>query len=334
MTDANAVAEKKPLTPREEATKKYGPQVKHWTDMNVTLYLEVGKIPEKTKRGCWVEDILRGTTLSKWSQEALLDWLDQQIPTPDGRDSDEMWHEIIVRWKIPGNWEEADILTFLKTGTRPEEVEPGVLRNDKLRNAKTIEQLSYTDFRLILNKLVDSRYSDDEIIEEIRSRMQLSAAFPSARILETLPYIEADKTMADNLLTSKLEEYRVARLGNGRNTSIKTHAAAQTGFFRLIMTVLDRPYGEFAKGWEEMLDFINVNYSNLFTEKTAAMGISESSLTATEKHILTDILSLMIHTRNPARRKMDARLYNIRTVMRNVRSERRVDNVVQFYAMD
>lgn len=322
------------MSAREEAKKKYGPQVKHWTDKEVDVYLEVGKVPDKTKRGVWVNDILRGVNLKQWSQEALLDWVDGFIKAPEGRDPSELWEEIYIRWSIPGNWEDEDIRIFLKSGKKPEEVEPGILKNDKIRNSKDLGQLNYTDFRLILNKIVESPFTDEEIINEIRSRMKLSADFPSARILETLPFVEADRSMSDNLLTSKLQEYKTARLQAGPKTSIQTHAAAQTGLFKTIMMVMDREYPAFVKGWDEILDFINKEYSVLFSELNGAMGISQTSLSATEKMIFSDLLNLMIHTRKPGRRQMEARIYNLQTILRNVKSDRRRENVIQYYTLD
>ena len=324
------------MTQREEAKKKYGKDVKHWSDQDIMLYMEVGKIPDKTKRGVWVTDILRDHRLTNWSQEALLSWADGEIQTPGDVVDEDIWDEINTRWKIPGNWTRDDLITFLTRGIMPVEIEPGIIANDKIRNAKTITQLSFTDIRLALEDKVVLKFSKDELYAEVKHRLSLTPNFPDSRIIKSLPQVEKEMSTVNTLLESKLNEYKKARLdvSNGRKPSVETHAAAQSMLFSAITSVMNRPYKEFVSGWEMILDFINKEYQGLFDERNCLIGLPQAAITPTDKSTYADILNLMIHTRAPQRRKALARTYHLPTILRHVKSDLRRDNVIQYYTID
>lgn len=324
------------MSEKDEAIQRFGPDAKHWSELEASNWVVVGKIPDRTKRGIWVNDVLRTADVKTWDNNALLDWLDGSIKThPDLIDQD-IWTEIRRRNKLPGNWVNDDVKKYIQTGIPPKEVAPGVLENDRIRNEKSIEQLTWTDIRLALTDTVPHTFSKPDLYGEIRKRLSLTSSFPEERLLKSIPTIEGDRSMNDALLISRLNEYKKARkeAQPGQKITIETHANAQKVFFDTLMSVLSRDAVTFTQGFNTMLDFINKEYHGLFDERSANLGINKSSLSTENKHTLTDILNLMIETREPRGRKAKARMYKLDTILRFVRVEQRRQNLIQFYTLE
>lgn len=321
----------------KQAIEKFGKEAKHWTENDAKLYLEVGKIPDKTKRGNWVNSATRSNDTKQWSDGELLDWADGLLPLPNGVIEDDVWDQIRAHYKIPGNWTDESIRTFLTRGIKPQEIEPGVLLDDKIRNEKSLNQLTFTDMRLHLEDKVALNFTKEQLVGEIKRRLKLTTNFLDDGLLASLPSIEKDVSMNNMLVHAKLKEYKQARkeVIQGKKPSESTHAIAQAMLFNTLIAVMSRKdYREFVEGFEIILDFINIEYEGLFDPLNCMMGIRVASISKNDKDTFSDLLNLMIHTRQPQRRRVKARLYNLNTILRNVRNEVQRNNVIQYYTLE
>ena len=137
--------------------------------------------------------------------------------------------------------------------------------------------------------------------------------------------------MDNVILRSKLEEYKVGFTKNPTHLTEKTAGDCQGMLYKAVRDVMRREYADFAEGWNIILDFINDHYALLFSAEKARRGWPSVALSSQQLALFEDVLTLMIHTRDPKYRAQAAATYNLETILRHlpIESERR--NLFMYY---
>lgn len=287
--------------------------------------------PEKTQRGNWSVDVRRQRALNDWSSDELLDWIDGSIKTPKGLVDDDLWDEIYKRFRMPGNWSVDAAKKYITTGERPEYTTQGVLKEDKTRDEKAVGHWTYLELRSALLGEIDSGFSKEELLEQLRKRLGLGDTYSGSRLLEQLPELPTEAHVDNVLLKSKLDEYKNAMTKNGDNLSGATAASYQVSLYKAIRAVMARETQDFFEGWNILLDWINENYSALFVDDKARRGWAQMNVSKQASSTFEDVLTLMIHTRKPGNRNTLAKVYSLDHVLRYVTSEEERSNVITYY---
>ena len=307
--------------------------LKAWPTKHLILFQKTGAYPEKTRRGNWVEDIRRGNVLRDWNGSELEDWLDGKIPTPTGVDADVIVEEIYRRWRLPGNWTLDAARAFIFNGERPGYTEAGVLIEDRAREASPVHQWTYQELRAAILGEIPCEHKREELVSQLRIRLGLNESFTETKLLENLDQVNQGVSMDDVILKAKLEEYKAAMTKYPVRDITEEHAAkAQVMLYKTIRQVLAREPSEFTEGWLTLLNFINVEYNELFYPERARLGWSALPLQKAAMTTFEELLMLMIYTRSPAERQSGAKLFNIETIMRYVPEDRDKQNLHGFYS--
>lgn len=307
--------------------------LKAWPTKHLILFQKTGAYPEKTRRGNWVEDIRRGNTLRDWSGSELEDWLDGKIPTPNGVDADVIVEEIYRRWRLPGNWTLEAARAFIFNGERPGYTAAGVLIEDRAREASPVHQWTYQELRAAILGEIPCEHKREELVSQLRIRLGLKESFTETKLLENLDKVNQGVSMDDVILKAKLEEYKAAMTKYPVRDITEEHAAkAQVMLYKTIRQVLAREPSEFTEGWLTLLNFINVEYNELFYPERARLGWSALPLQKAAMTTFEELLSLMIFTRAPADRLSGAKMFNIETIMRYVPEDQDKQNLHGFYS--
>jgi len=306
--------------------------LKGWDFATLFLYHESRVQPAKTRRGNWPVDIRRQRTLTDWSSDELLDWVDGSIKTPKGVDEQALEEELYKRFRMPGNWTVEAAKHYALTGERPEYTSQGVLKDDATRKAKSIHHWQYKELRSALLKEIDTDFTEEELLEQLRQRLGLTQSFSAARLLDSLPEMPSEANVDNMLLKSKLEEYKNIMSKNGSNLTEATAATAQVILYKAIRLVMQRDTQSFYEGWNILLDFINENYNTLFISDKARRGWAQMKVSKSASSTFEDLLTLLIHTRRPAGRVQEAKLYDLNHILRYVTSEEERNNVVIYYS--
>lgn len=298
-----------------------------------TLYMYHLKklVPEKTLRGNWPVDIRRTRTMVDWTSDELLDWLEGTVKAPKSVVESDLWDEIYKRFRMPGNWPREAAKRFALTGERPAYTQNGVLVDDQSRNEKQIGNWTFLELRSALLKEINSDFTDEQLVEQLRLRLGLSQNFSETRLRESLPEMPTEANVDDMLLKSKLDEYKQTMSKSGRALTETTAAQCQGFLYKAIISVMAREPRSFNEGWNILLGWIDENYNLLFTEKLARRGTSRLAMSPTAAATFEDLLTLMIHTRKPGNRAEAAKLYSLDHILRYVTSEEQRANVIAFY---
>lgn len=304
-----------------------------WDYGTLLTYHENRLMPIKTQRGNWPVDVRRDRGMKNWNSTELLDWLSGDINKPKSVLEEDLWDEIYKRFRIPGNWSHEQAKAFIQDDVKPEYTESGVLVEDSSREQKSISNWTYKELRSALLGDVKSKFTQEELLEQLRKRLNLSDNYSGSRLLESLPETPTEANVNDTLLSSKLDEYKNVMLKNGTNLTPETAGQAQVMLYKAIRSVMAREPQSFHEGWNIILDFVNANYSQLFTDEKARRGWAQlGTLSKAAISTFEDILTLIIQTRAPGNRAQAAKLYSLNQILRHVTSEDERNNIVHYYA--
>lgn len=294
-------------------------------------YLNEGIRQTRSKRGNFPIDVRRPDNIKLWNATVLTDWLEDYIILPTGISTEQVWDEIYRRYKIPGNWTHDAAKDYVLTGNSAAVGPSGILIRDRQRDAKTLDQWTYFEVKCALLGEIKSKFSQSELVRQLRRRLFLNETFSEERLLKGLNETPMEATVDNTLLKTKLEEYKKHMSRYGQHLTEESAAQAQTMLYNSIRQVMAREYAEFHEGWTILLDFINENYNGIFTPEKARRGWGSLKLNGKARMFFENILTLMIHTRSVVNRRNEAKLYNMDYVLQHVPSERERNNVVTFY---
>lgn len=302
-----------------------------WSREEMILYFEKGVQPSKTSRGNWIYDARRGLRVTLWSASELLDFVEGRLNLGLHTDEELVWDEVYSRYKVPTNWSREALRQFVCDGSIPEYTPAGVLINDRMRDQKKLGHLTYAEIKAALLKQIDVKFSDSELIGQYRTRLGIGKSISDARLLAELPNQPNEVSMDNVILRSKLEEYKVGFTKNPTHLTEKTAGDCQGMLYKAVRDVMRREYADFAEGWNIILDFINDHYALLFSAEKARRGWPSVALSSQQLALFEDVLTLMIHTRDPKYRAQAAATYNLETILRHlpIESERR--NLFMYY---
>ena len=301
-----------------------------WPEEYLVLYSKTGKYPDLTKRGNLPIDIRRTSKTREWEGSALEDWLEGLVKTPRGCDEELIITEIYRRWKLPGNWPAAAAKEYVLNGVRPAMTADGLLLEDETRNNSPVAHWPYRALRAALLGDIDSRFTKDELVDQLRQRLGLNSSFSETALLKDLD-TTPEVSMDDVLLKAKLEEYKVAMTANPHYLTEETAADAQKMLYEAIRKVMKRDPADFTEGWLILLDFINVEFNTLFYPERARKGWSALKMNRNTLSTFEDLLTLMIFSREPRTRKAAAEIYKPQQILRWVPNEQERSNVINFY---
>ena len=137
--------------------------------------------------------------------------------------------------------------------------------------------------------------------------------------------------MYNSILRAKLDEYKTAITKNPGTQTEKTAGDCQTMLYKAIRQVTKRDHNEFVEGWNIILDFVNVNHSALFAPEKARRGWSQVALGKNQLQLFEDLLTLIIHTREPGNRSAMSKTYNLEVVLRHLPEENERQNFFMYY---
>jgi hypothetical protein len=303
-----------------------------WDAKQLQEYKNTGLQPALTKRGNWPTDLRRGRNVRNWDASVFLDFIDGFINVPNSMDEEEIYDEIYRRYNIPANWTIEAAVTYINGGGKPAYTASNVLVNDRMRDSKTLSQWSFLEIRTALLGEIESKFSKEELVAALRTRLGLQETYSAKRLLENLNESPTEASVNNILLKSKLDEFLVVMTKNPKHLTEATAGAAQTMLYRAIRSVMQRDAQSFHEGWIIILDFINENYNKAFTEEKVRKGYSQMGISGGAAATFEDLMTLLIHTRKPATRVRDAKLYNLPNILRHVTSEQERTNVIHFYA--
>lgn len=318
---------------REELNGKLPPDALQAWDLKQLLeYKETGLQPAVTKRGNWPTDLRRGRDVRAWDATVFLDFLDGTINVPNSMDEEEIYDEIYRRYNIPSNWTIEAAVTYVNGGGKPAYTANNVLVDDRMRDSKTLSQWSFLEIRTALLGEIESKFSKEELVGALRTRLGLQETYSAKRLLDNLNESPTEASVNNILLKSKLDEFLVVMTKNPKHLTDETAGTAQTMLYRAIRSVMQRDSQSFHEGWIIILDFINENYTKVFTEEKLRKGYSQMGISGGAAATFEDLMTLLVHTRKPASRVRDAKLYNLPNILRHVTSEQERTNVIHFYA--
>lgn len=303
-----------------------------WDLKQLQEYKETGLQPALTKRGNWPTDLRRGRNVRAWDASVFLDFLDGTINVPNSMDEEEIYDEIYRRYNIPSNWTIEAAVTYINGGGKPAYTANNVLVEDRMRDSKTLSQWSFLEIRTALLGEIESKFSKEELVGALRTRLGLQETYSAKRLLDNLNESPTEASVNNILLKSKLDEFLVVMTKNPKHLTEQTAGAAQTMLYRAIRSVMQRDSQSFHEGWIIILDFINENYNKAFTEEKVRKGYSQMGISGGAAATFEDLMTLLVHTRKPASRVRDAKLYNLPNILRHVTSEQERTNVIHFYA--
>lgn len=307
-------------------------QLAAWSTEQLNDYKEFGLQPALTIRGNWPYDARRGHDLKSWDASVFLDFLDGLIILPKSISEDEIYDEIYRRYRLPANWPIDDAVTYIKTGVKPAYTSNNVLVKDRTRDIKTLSQWTFLEIRTALMGEIESKFSKEELVGALRSRLGLSESYSAARLLESLNDTATEASVDNVLLKSKLDEFLAILTKDQRFLTDATVGKAHVMLYRAIRKVMQRDPQEFNEGWIIILDFINENYNKAFHPLIARKGYNFMELSAGNAATYEDLMTLMIHTRAPGSRVTNAKLYKLDQILRHVKVEAERMNVINFYA--
>lgn len=295
------------------------------------LYRETGMRPRRTKRNNFVVDVRRNSSVKEWKSSELEDWLEGAIDTSVSDQT--IRAEIQRRWKIPGNWCDDDVAQYVLHGIEPAKTPSGLLVKDKQRDAKTPGEWIYPELCAFLTGELSTSYDRKVVLGEMRKRLGLTERYDEELFLKNL---DSDNKMAnsdDLFLKARLTEYKTVMSRPTKNLSAETMAAAQTMLYKAVRQVMARSeYASFAEGWNIVLDFINENYTQLFTETLAYRGWNALQMNSKTRSLFENLFTLLIATRSVRERKEIIAIYNLDNILRYLTSEKERQNIVTFYA--
>lgn len=300
-----------------------------WTDEDILLYDKTGAhVP--TVAGVWFRDRRRTRDLKKWLPQELKEALKRTIQFPKGIYDDDLYEELISRYKLPGNWEYEDVSTYLETGKKPEYTSTGLLINDRCRRQKKLEHWTGKEIKAAIAGLITAPFPVDELFNTLKYRQGLSNAYPNEFLLKNLD-VTTESTLDNILLKARLEEYKATRTKPGAKLTEATIGKAQDTLYDVIRRVMKRPHSEFREGWTIILDFVNENHAKLFEGSRAFVGWSQIGVRASAAATFEDLLTLIVATAKPSERMSGAKPYRLDTILQYVSSERERENVIAFY---
>lgn len=295
------------------------------------LFEEKRMLPNKTSHNEWPVDLRRTKDMNTWSDGALLDWLNGEISTPRGVLAEALGDELFRRYKLPSNWTLESAATFIATGVKPAYTASGVLLEDRSRDTTPLNHWTFKDIKAgLLGEIKTGTHSKDSLVKVLRQRLGLSNATSQEKILESLTTDADEASMDDTILTAKLSEFKAAMLPNGKVLSSISAGKAQVVLWNTIADVLKRDPQTFHEGWLKLLNFVNTEYSTLFTPERARKGWAQINLPTTTLATFEDVLTLLINTRHGATRMQDAKMHKIEHMLRYASEAERM-NVVNFY---
>jgi len=303
-----------------------------WDLKQLTEYKETGLQPAVTKRGNWPTDLRRGRDLRAWEPSVFLDFIEGTINVPNSMDEEEIYDEIYRRYNIPSNWTIEAATTYISGGGKPAYTANNVLVQDRMRDSKTLSQWTFLEIRTALLGEIESKFSKEELVGALRVRLGLQETYSAKRLLENLNETPTEASVNNIMLKSKLDEFLVVMTKNPKHLTDQTAGVAQTMLYRAIRSVMQRDSQSFHEGWTIILDFINENYTKVFTEEKVRKGYSQMGISGGAAATFEDLMTLLVHTRKPASRVRDAKLYNLPNILRHVTSEQERTNVIHFYA--
>lgn len=305
-----------------------------WDYKSLLLFDQTGAIPLRTPRGEWPVDIRRRRVIKDWSSNALMDWVDGAIKTPRGIDEHDIYEELARRNRLPGNWSHEQIHTYVKEGTRPAYTDKGVLVDDVMRASNPLSHWTHLEIRSALLEEIESPHSKEDLVDALRMRLGLNNTYSAKRLLDTLADSPTEANMNNSLLKSKLEEFKEVMKKPKMHLSDETAGNAQTALGKTLRKLLQRDPAEFTEGWQIVLNFVNENYSTLFTPEIRYRGWSQLALNKPQAATYEDLLTLIIATRTPATRRNPSTPVVLETVLRHVADEQSRSNVMNFYASE
>lgn len=301
-----------------------------WTDEDILAYKDVGITVPKTKDGFWVRDRRRGVNPRKWPSLELRAALRGELVYPRQVSEEDIYEALIIKYGLPGNWEYADVITFLDTGEKPAYTEAGVLIRDRSRALKRLDHWTCKELKAALVGQIESKYDKEALLKVLKPRLGLSETYASGFLLKNLD-VTTESTMNNTLLASKLEEYKQARTKPGARLTEKSQGEAQGILYDAIRRTMKRESHEFKEGWCLILDFVHANNAKLFDGAKAFVGWAQIPMKGTQAQTFEDLLTLICATANPAERKSGAAKYQLKTILQYVVNEQERNNIIAFY---
>lgn len=302
-----------------------------WSREQMLTYLETGAYPKKTHRQNWVYDARRTHNTKAWSSSEMLDFIDGNLVLDKTVNEAEVWEEAYRRWKAPSGWTLEAFREYVYGGTSPALSASGVLLEDRQRDQKLVHHLTYRELRAALLGEITVPHDHAALVSQLRKRLGLSENHSEQRLLEMLPTTSLEVSMDNTLLRAKLEEYQEAMTRNPGTLTEATAGACQGMLYKAVRAVIKREYNEFVEGWNIILDFVNEQHAALFTHEKRARGWSQVNLSKQQLQLFEDLMTLIIHTREPGNRAQAAKLYNLEIVLRHLPEENERQNLFLYY---
>lgn len=294
-------------------------------------YDQAGVIPAMSARGNYSRDRRRTQVVKNWTNAALLDWLEGIVITPKGVDEELIYDEIYRRNRLPCNWGYETLKKYLLNGVQPEVSVNGLIIDDRMRDTKSLHHWGYAELRSALLDEIPTKYTKEELIPALRLRLGVSGSQSDQRLLDSLTTTPLELSLDNAVLKAKLEEYKSIFTRNPGSLTDATAGTAQHILYKQIRLVMKRDSQAFHEAWGIILDFVNDNYTVLFTPERARKGYAYLPIKGKELTIFEDLMTLIVATRSPVGRAQAAKQYQMTTLLRHVASEVERTNVVLFY---
>lgn len=317
---------------RLEAQNKYGRGVIGWPLSDCQAYLDNKILPPMTARQNWVRDVNRLNDLQQWTLGECLDFIEGKLDLGKGADETLVWEEIYRRFKIPGNAAKQDAVAFVLENTPIPLTSTGQLVNDSTRDAKPVEYWTYLDIRSALLGEITSPHDTPTLVKALRLILGVSDTYSEERLISTLT-TERYASMKDEVLLSKLEEFKTARMTKGNFVNPKLHGDAHAMFFRTVKKLFSREYREFKEGWTLLLDFVKREENTLFNIKRRYEHWAMVSLRGEELRAAEDLINLLTMSADPVVRNKGVSEAMIRGLTRHLCTDDEMQKLFTYYAI-
>lgn len=301
-----------------------------WSREDMLLYLLKGVYPQKTGRNNWIYDARRAHRVKAWSHTEILDFIEGKLKLDPHVSEDDVWEEAYARYKIPASWTIEAFREYVCNGSVPEYTANGLLVNDRQRDQKQSGHLTFREIRGALMGHIQVRFTREELLTQYRKRLGISSSFSEERLLAEMPNQPDEVSMDNTILRAKLDEYKSAITKNSGTQTEQTAGECQGMLYKAIRDVIKREYNDFAEGWNIILDFVNDNYTALFSPYVARRGWSQVPLGKSQLQLFEDLLTVIVATREPGNRAKK-QTYNLEIVLRHLPEENQRQNLFMYY---